>query len=283
MTASIARAGSHVVAERSGPLLGDLHGPRADDDAVGEASDGGGMLGRRDAEAGVERNGGRCAGTVDEAGEGGGDLGAGAGRAGERDEVQPAVGARGAERDPLVGRRGRDELDPRNIVVLLDRQVDDDRARGSRGARVGREPLVAVRLEDRGVGHRDERDLDAGSGLGDALEALPGAHAAREGALGGALDGRALGERVGERDPELDDVGAALDRGLDELRGLRLAHEIDDELGHSVIRPAPSSLRRHAPGPPRDPCRLARKGRRRRAPRRGRACGRGRASSRAPG
>ena len=51
-----------------------------------------------------------------------------------------------------------------------------------------------------------------------------------ERALGGALDRRALGERVGERDAELDDVGAALDRGLGELRRLRLADEVDDEL-----------------------------------------------------
>ena len=208
------------------------------------------MLGRRDAEAGVERDVGERPRPLDEAGEGGGDLGAGAGRPGQRDEVEPAVGVRGAERDPLVGRGGGDELDPRHVVVLLDREVDDDRARRAGLARVGDEALVAVGLEDRGVGHRDERDVDARARVRDALEALGRAHAAREGALGGALDRRALGERVGERDAELDDVGAALDRGLGELRRLRLADEVDDEL--VVIRScAITSARSLSPRPER--------------------------------
>ena len=40
----------------AGPFLGDLDGARADDDAVGELGRGARMLGRRDAEAGVERD-----------------------------------------------------------------------------------------------------------------------------------------------------------------------------------------------------------------------------------
>ena len=46
----------------------------------------------------------------------------------------------------------------------------------------------------------------------------------------GAPDHRPLGERVGEREAELDDVGAALDRGARELRRLGLGHQVDDEL-----------------------------------------------------
>ena len=48
----------------------------------------------------------------------------------------------------------------------------------------------------------------------EALEAGARPHPARERPLGGAPDHRPVGERVGEREAELDDVGAALHRGL---------------------------------------------------------------------
>ena len=105
-------------------------------------------------------------------------------------------------------------------------------------ARVGGEALVAVGLEDRGVRHRHERRL--GQQLArprEHVEALARPHAARERALGRAPDHRALRERVREREAELDDVGAALDRGRRELRRLRLRNEVDDErLAHATRR-----------------------------------------------
>ena len=48
---------------------------------------------------------------------------------------------------------------------------------------------------------------------GEALEAGGRAHARRERLLGGRAGSRAVRERVGEGEADLDDVGAALDRG----------------------------------------------------------------------
>ena len=83
------------------------------------------------------------------------------------------------------------------------------------------EALPAVGLEQRGVGHRDQRRVaDEGAGGGEALEAGGGAHAGGERLLGGGADHRPVGERVGEGEADLDDVGAAGDCGLGEGRRL---------------------------------------------------------------
>ena len=95
---------------------------------------------------------------------------------------------------------------------------------------VVREALPAVRLEDRRVRHRDQRRV--GHQLARArehVEARARAHAALQRALARAADHRPVRERVGEREAELDDVGAAVDGRLRELRRLRLGHQVDDE------------------------------------------------------
>ena len=70
-----------------------------------------GPAGGRDSEACVQRDVRQARARASEAGEGRRQLGACAGRAGEGDEVQPAVRLGGGERDPLVGRGRGDELD----------------------------------------------------------------------------------------------------------------------------------------------------------------------------
>ncbi len=71
-------------------------------------------------------------------------------RAGDRDEVEPAVGSLGGEPQPLGRCRRRDELDAAELRLGLDRQVGDDQAGRSGAPRLFLEALVAVRLEQRG-------------------------------------------------------------------------------------------------------------------------------------
>ena len=68
------RGASRRTREGVGALLGDLDGARADDDAVGELGGRGRVLGRRDAEAGVERHVRDAPRALDEAGELGRDA-----------------------------------------------------------------------------------------------------------------------------------------------------------------------------------------------------------------
>ena len=139
-SASAARSGSserllqrpHITLERRRAFLGDLDRARADDDSVDELGGGAGVLGRRDPEAGVERLLGGAARALDEAGERGGEVAARAGRPGQRDEVEPAVGLLGGERDPLVGRGRRDELDAAQLGPVAGGEVGDDQALGAR-------------------------------------------------------------------------------------------------------------------------------------------------------
>ena len=190
------------------------------------------MLGAGDSEARVQRQRRGRAGPSHESGQGGGELIARPGRPGHAHQVEPAVAAGCAESDPLfAGGRGH-QLDPGQLRTLLHRKVDDDGAAGAGGGRVGGEALVAVGLEDCRVGHGDERRLHQGAGGRDAFEAGRGAHAAGERALGGEPDRRPLREGIREGDPELDHVGATLDRRPGQLGGLRLADQIDDERGH---------------------------------------------------
>src|SRR5262249_41160093 len=87
-----------------------------------------------------------------------------------------------------------------------------------------------------------DRHVDARPHLREALEALLRAHAPGECALGSEADRGALRERVREREAELDQVGAAVDRGLGELRRLGLAHEIDRERLHACASTSARSL-----------------------------------------
>src|SRR5690348_3549886 len=139
------------------------------------------MLWRRDAEAGVERSIDEPSRPLDEAGERGGELAAGTGRAGERDEVEPAVGLLASEADALVRRRRGDELDAPEVGAIAGGDVDDDDAGGARSSRVGWKAIPAVRLEDGRIRHRHDRGVrDELVHAGEHLEALPRAHAAGE-------------------------------------------------------------------------------------------------------
>ena len=176
---------------------------------------------------------GGAARALDEAGERGGEVAARAGRPGQRDEVEPAVRLLGGEGDALVGRGRRDELDPAELRPVAGGEVGDDQALGAGGAGVLGEPVPAVRLEDRGVGHRHERHLHPGARRGQALEAGARPHPGGERLLGCAADHRAVGERVGEREADLDEVGAARLRRSGEVGRVGAGHQVDDEpLGH---------------------------------------------------
>ncbi len=84
--------------------------------------------------------------------------------------------------------------------------------------RVGGEPFPTVGVEDRRVGHRDQRHGDALACLREHLEALLRAHPRGERPLAGPADHRPVGERIGEREAELDDVCSRLDGRLRERR-----------------------------------------------------------------
>ncbi len=148
-----------------------------------------------------------------------------------RDEVEPAVGALGREPQPLGRGRRRNELDAGEARLGLDRQVGDDEARCAGRERVLTEALVAVRLEDGGVGHRDNRDLraDEPARLGEALEAGGGAHTGRERPLAREPDDRPVRERVGEREPELEKIGPCVDGCAGQIGRLRERHQVDRE------------------------------------------------------
>ena len=150
-----------------------------------------------------------------------GEVIAGPGRPGESDEVEPAVRLFGGQLQSLVGGSRCNELDAAQVGALVRREVGDDQARRSGRLCVCREALVAVRLEERCVGHRHERHVDALARLRQALEAGSRSHSLCERPLRRLPDHGAVGQRVGEREAELDEVGAALDRGLRELGRVR--------------------------------------------------------------
>ena len=237
---SAARRRADVAAERSRAVFGDLERAGADDDPIRQLGCRTGVLRGRDAEARIERHAGRGrAGARREVAEGAGEALARSGRAGDRDEVEPAVRLAGGEANPLVRRSGCDELDAADLRLLSRRKVGDDHARGTGGASVRREALPAVGLEQRGVGHRHQRHVDACPHAREAVEAGLRAHPLRERPLGGSPDHGAVGERVGEGEAELDEVGAALHRRLGQLRRVRAAHQVDREgLAHGLRRTA---------------------------------------------
>ena len=174
---------------------------------------------------------GACPGS--ERSEGRSEISARTRRTRDGDEVEPAVARVCREAQTLVGRRRRRQLHSTQLWAHVGREVrDDERGRAGR-ARVGFEPLPAVGVEDRRVGHRDQRHVHTSSCLGQHLEAAAGAHAGRERPLAGAADHGPVRERVGEREAELDHVGAGFDRCLRELGRLGHRHQVDDERLHS--------------------------------------------------
>ena len=213
------------------------------------------MLGRRDAEAGVERYACQGAGAGCKARERGRQLGPRARRPRQRHEIEPSVRLARGERDALVRRCGRDELDALQLGPRPCGGVGDDEARCSRRARIALEALPAVGLEQRRVRHRDQwRVADEGTRGGKALEAFLRAHAGGERFLGRGADDRPVCERIRERKADLDDVRAARDRGLGQGRSLGPGHQVDDErlaIHERVSRTASASARSLSPRPDR--------------------------------
>ena len=198
------------------------------------------MFRRRDAEAGVEREVGDGAGTGDQARERWGEIAARTRRSGQRDEVEPAVRLRCRDPDALVGRRGRDELDSPEPGALPRGEIRHDQARRPGGSSVFREALPAVRLEERGVRHRDQGRVWAQelAGVREAIEAGACPHSRGEGSLGGTADHGAVRERIREREAELDDVRSSVHGCRRELRRLGARHQVDDEVLHGFRRTA---------------------------------------------
>ena len=182
---------------------------------------------------------------LDEAGERGGELGAGAGRAGQRDEVEPAVGAPAARRmrsSVEVGATSwtRRSLGLRSAGRSATIRLVAPAARHRRG-----EALPAVGLEERRVRHRHERNVDPRARLGEAVEAGARPHPLRERPLGRAADHRPVRERVGEGEAELEQVGAALDGRRGELRRLGPAHQVDRRALPSLLTSSPGISGEH--------------------------------------
>src|SRR6185312_2377103 len=232
LTVSTARRRDVALEPRGAFGLGHLDGPAADDDAVSELGCGGRMLRSRDPEASQQGNVGGGPRSLDETGQLARRRFAGACRSRERDEVEPAVRALGRGPDALGWRRGRYELHPGKVGRGLERKVGDDEAGRPRGGGVVSEALVPPRLEDGGVRHRDERNVDLRPRLGQAIEARLGAHPLRPCALAGEPDHRPVGERVREREAELEEGGAPGHRGGGELRRLLPGHQVDGQALH---------------------------------------------------
>ena len=126
---SAVRSVATYFARAAGPSSATCTAPEPTIDAVRERRRRGGLLRRRDAEPRVERHAvSERPSPRHEPRERRRQLGPGAGRAGQRDEVEPAVGRRRGERDPLVGRCRRDEVDAPELGPLAGRDVGDDQA-----------------------------------------------------------------------------------------------------------------------------------------------------------
>ena len=162
------------------------------------------MLGRRDPEAGVERQLGDARAPARRGRRAPGESAARAPVVpGDRDEVEPAVGALGRERDPLVG-RGRATSWTRAELGLLARRGGRRRSGSSRPP-PARRPRTAPSRRPRGATRTSSaraacRRAPRASRPG--LEARVGAHARRERALGrrgGSPARRRAGRRTGSR------------------------------------------------------------------------------------
>ena len=94
------------------------------------------------------------------------------------------------ERDALVGRRRGHELHAAELRTKVDGHVGDDQRRRTRAVRVAREAIPAVCLEERCVGHRNERHSDLRADLAETVEARSGAAMAKA-----RTEGRSTGAR----------------------------------------------------------------------------------------
>ena len=168
-----------------------------------------------------------------------------------RDEVEPAVrlarpraaGARRSRSARRAGRAAAPGRSPAGRSATIRLVAPAERASAAK-----RSQPYASSSDEYVIG--TSGTSDALAGRGEALEAGLRPHALRERLLGGAADHRAVGERVGEREAELDEVGAALDGRLGQLRRLRPGHQVDRErLAHSSR--ARTSARSLSPRPER--------------------------------
>jgi hypothetical protein len=106
------------------------------------------------------------------------------------------------------------------LLALFRRVVDDQHAvdTGRRG--VGHEGLQAVAFHRVGIAHQHQRrGVVAGAELTHIGQHVAQADAVLQRPLAGALDDGTVGHGVGERHAQLDDIGAGLGHGQQQVDG----------------------------------------------------------------
>ncbi len=194
----------------------------ADDGAVGEAGDGGGLVGGGDADAGADGEVGVGADPADQlldpGREGGSQAGHAQGRLGvdespsglgDRGQAGVARGGGGQEHGGDPGGAGRLQPLPR----LLGGQVGHDRPAGAGGGQLGREPPWAAVGDQVVVDEQDHRGVDAGGQLVDQAEDVVEPGPGVEGGGDRPLDDRPVDQRVRVGRADLEHVGPGLGHG----------------------------------------------------------------------
>ena len=229
---------AHVVAQRGRPFLRDLHGARADDDAVREPRHRRGVRGRRDAEARVERQVGQ---------------GRASARRGRRARGRPPSARAGRARERRRGTASRRCPRCRPRCARRSRSArragsaaprDAPRRAGRRRSRPSRPPRACRRGSGRSrtpPGSRRRSSARAACRRAAARPRCTAMHSAvrmpRASARSDAM--RIVGPSASGSEngiPSSMEIGAALDGGLRERRRLRLADEIDHKAFPAIRR-----------------------------------------------
>ena len=235
-------------AAETGDLIDD---GAADDDGFGVLRDEGGLFRRGDSEADGNRERGVSADFRGHLADGVGDLGLHSRDAFARDVVDETRGPLDDERDAVVGRGGRDEVDDGQpgvahegfvVVGFLGREVEDEQAIDARGGGIADELRDAAAVEEVVVNVEHEGNLRVAADGADGVENLGGRGAGLEAALGGELVHEAVGERIAEGHADFEDVHARAIKGEGELaRGLKVwvtTADVNDET-FPALRPQP--------------------------------------------
>lgn len=217
---------------------------RADDDAVREGGDLGGLSGVRHAEPDADRQVRGGAGAPHQVGGLPADGLAGPGDPHQGGGVDEAAARRGDGGEPLVPAAGRDDEDGGQAVLLgvlppqsglLHRQVGQDAAGAARLGQLGGEPLHAVAVDRVPVRHDEDRLAGGLVRLADRAHHVGDPDAAAQGDVVGGLDDGAVQDGVAVRQADLHDVGTAVEHGLDRLdaalHGGEARREVRDERG----------------------------------------------------
>ncbi len=121
---------------------------------------------------------------------------------------------------------------------LLHGQVGQDAPGAARLGQLGGEALDAVAVDGVPVRHDEDRFAGGPVGLADRAHHVGDLQAAAQGDVVGGLDDRAVEDGVAVRQTDLDDVGAAVEGGLDRLdaavHGREPGREVGDEGGPAL-------------------------------------------------